>query len=470
MTKIITNIMSNTAKTDSNQDTIKLYFSKIANHKLLTKEEQIELGFQIENNNTQILRCCIKSEVFIQHLNILINKMLLSEDKLSKSSRLYSESTSKKGLNDLHQKLIECLDDASLIDQIGLTSSAITNLLNPIKILATKISDIARLKIKAYSFLEIETDEEYKIIVKKCKDPIERRKLAKRLYTTEQRLIDYLQLERTQHELYKKEKIKNKNVQSLIMVYNDVVKLEKNAASARDALITSNLKLVVNRAKRFKHAGVPLEELIQEGNVGLIRAVDKFEPSKNIKVSTYATWWIDQAIQRGIANKKDLVRIPVHIQDQIQKINTAFFVLSQTLKRPPSLLEISKSLEISIERVEELQQCALHEVGLEQKLGGSSDGNSISYLDVLIDKNSETAASKTDRVLLNDKVRRVLSTLEPRLQKILMARFGIGWSGGQDHKLIEIANQVGLSKQRIRMIVSEVTSKLKKNGLLQGLE
>ena len=233
--------------------------------------------------------------------------------------------------------------------------------------------------------------------------------------------------------------------------------LEEQYKEDREKLIKGNLPLVVSIAKRFSRSGMDLEDLIQEGNIGLIKAVDKYEPTRNVKITTYATWWINQAIRRAISNKSKLVRIPIHIQHNLKRINQAFFALSQKLAREPTFKEIAKETELPVSVIEDLNKSALHEVGIDSELSSG-----LSYEDVLHDKNSETTFRKVSKSLLKEAMRVALSSLDPRHQKIIMLRFGIGTY--KRHTLEEIGQKFSVTRERIRQIEKKVIEKLKENS------
>lgn len=243
-------------------------------------------------------------------------------------------------------------------------------------------------------------------------------------------------------------------------IFGKISGLESQASQYKNTLITKNLRLVVSRAKRFINKGLDFEDLIQEGNIGLMKAVDKFDSSKKTKVSTYATWWIDQSIRRSISNKGKTVRVPTHIEWMQTNLNTLIDKMTGTLKRPPTLLEISKESGIDIKVLEDLKTRAQHEVGLDEEL---SSGKSLN--DILPDESSISPFVQVEQKLMREKIREILSTLKPSSEKIIRLRFGIGEApDAEGMTLQEIANQIGITKQGVRVRECSALAEFMKKG------
>ena len=257
-------------------------------------------------------------------------------------------------------------------------------------------------------------------------------------------------------KFYKDNDITDDKIKSMNKFCLGISEIEETVRDKREILIKKNSRLVVSRAKRFSNKGLELNDLIQEGNLGLIRAVDKFDPNKNVKVSTYATWWIDQAIRRAISNKSKTVRIPIHIQDMYNSICKSITTLTQKLGKQPSVTHISEDCGLSIEQIDSILSSALHPIGLNDEFS-----NGVTYEDVLADKEVESIPSQISKIVIKDKIRIALSSLIPRHQKIIRLRFGIGEI--YDHTLEEIGAKFGVTKTRIRHIQNEAIEKLKLN-------
>ena len=233
-------------------------------------------------------------------------------------------------------------------------------------------------------------------------------------------------------------------------------RIQKGDKKARDQMIRSNLRLVISIAKRYSNLGVPLSDLIEKGNIGLMKSVDKFDPNRGFRFSTYAAWWIKQGISRAIIDQGKMIRVPVYMNEEILKYKKAIEEMTHKLKRKPRMGEIAKKLQVPVDKIKELEGSIAKMSSLDAPIGEDGDGQ---VKDIIEDESMAAPDEQLEVFFNKERARMILNSLSERERKIIEMRFGLG--DGELYTLAEIAEKLGVPRERVRQLEEATIKKLR---------
>ncbi len=474
----------------SSSDPVKLYLKKMGSVALLTREGEVKIAKEIEEGEQEIVLSCLKSKHAMEEIVKLKSKVLQAEDQnefVKDLVRGLDDESSEKEIHETRDRIYNVVEhvkelltvivnedgtlkkmdksEQSTMDKISaelvdltFNRKIINSFTEPVKSYYLQFRELYEQQERIYKFLEVNTDDEYKVLYDRLlEDDTFKRELARNLFTTDAKIE---QMIRTQEDILRK--LRRLTIDAgmvfddILEVYNIIIKGEEKADKAKSQLVEANLRLVVSISKKYTNRGLQFLDLIQEGNIGLMKAVDKFEHRRGYKFSTYATWWIRQAITRAIADQGRTIRIPVHMIETINKLARTSRQLIQELGREPTPEEIAEKMELSVDKVKKVFKISKEPISLETPIGEEEDS---SLGDFIEDKKIISPADAVMSVTLSEQTRSVLSTLTPREEKVLRMRFGIGEKS--DHTLEEVGQDFFVTRERIRQIEAKALRKLR---------
>jgi len=398
-------------KPGNTEDLIQAYFKSLGTIVILTRDEERELAKRLKEGK-EIIKNLVKAIPFYE----TVQSSLSAEDQ--------------GNVSDTDEKTDEsCIKSLEILD----------NIMANVEIADRKIMGYGNLK----DLREILLDEN-----RKDSSSEKLRNLAKEVHTEYERIESEVGI----------------TIDALKASYERILKARALMSAVKHELITCNLRLVINIAKHYVGKGLTMLDLIQEGNIGLMKAVDKFRHEKGFKFSTYATWWIRQAIARALTDQAKTIRIPVHMMDFYSKVVRASRELVTQLGREPSKDEIAKRLGVEPEKVEAILRSIQDPVALQTPVGDEDSA----LEDFICDKNSLSPYEDLEKNEITEKILMLLNTLKPRESQIIRMRFGIGMD--REYTLEEIGRRLGITRERVRQVEAKAMKRLKHGRTRSALE